>query len=46
MIEAPVTKLFEENSKAIQEQKHDFNFSTILNKMKDVYKWADGGLVR
>jgi len=46
MIEAAVQKLFEENKDAIASQKHDFNFAVFLNKMKDVYKWADGGQVR
>lgn len=25
---------------------HNFNFAIFLNKMKDIYKWADGGVVR
>lgn len=46
MIEAAVDKMFADNKEAIDTQKHDFSFAVFLNKMKDVYKWADGGLVR
>lgn len=46
MIDEAVDKLFAENAEAIQKQKHDFVFAVFLNKMKDIYKWADGGMVR
>jgi glutaminyl-tRNA synthetase len=45
-ITAAVDKLFEENSAAIKEQEHGFNFGVFQNRMKDTYKWADGGLVK
>lgn len=46
MIEDAISKLFADNAEAIKAEGHDFNFSIFLNKMKDIYKWADGGLVR
>jgi hypothetical protein len=46
MIEAAVSKLFDQNVSEINELGHGFNFAVFLNKMKDIYKWADGGLVR
>jgi len=46
MIAAAVDTLFSEHATQIKELGHDFQFSIFLNKMKDLYKWADGGLVR
>lgn len=46
MVDEAVDKLFADNAEAIQKQKHDFVFAVFLNKMKDIYKWADGGMVR
>ena len=46
MIEEAVTKLFNENEAAIKEQGHAFNFAKFLNSMKEIHKWADGGVVR
>lgn len=46
MIAEAVDKLFADNAEAIKTQQHDFNFATFLMKMKDLYKWADGGAVR
>lgn len=45
-IAAAVDKLFDEHALQIKELGHDFQFNIFLNKMKDHYKWADGGLVR
>lgn len=46
MIEEAVNKLFADHADTIKAEGHDFNFAIFQNRMKDVYKWADGGLVR
>jgi ribosomal protein L12E/L44/L45/RPP1/RPP2 len=46
MVNESVDKLFDLNMAQILEKKHDFNFATILAKMKDEQKWADFGMVR
>ena len=46
MISTAVDTLFSEHADQIKELGHDFQFNIFLNKMKDLYKWADGGLVR
>ena len=41
-----MNEAYEKYAKEISEQGHEFNFGTILQEVRELHKWGDGGAIK